>query len=170
MHEYPKIKNIEPNIPPINLPGRVKTQKLVENGIPVTGIRTASTNVGEATLYYQVGLLHREDGPALTLDNGAEEWLVIGKRHRLNGPAFTNLSGYEGWFQNDKLHRLDGPAIVDPEGKDQWWFYGLRQPDPKNLPTPPPTTTIEPRLARPVFLDLTKDAKEKDTYVELELG
>ena len=39
------------------------------------------------TCYVVNGKLHREDGPAATLDNGQKEWYVNNELHRVGGPA-----------------------------------------------------------------------------------
>lgn len=61
--------------------------------------------------WYQNGLLHREDGPAILWPNGSSEWRV-----------------------NGKLHRLDGPAVLRSEDLfyNEWWVEG-QQIDPVNF-------------------------------------
>ncbi len=100
--------------------------------------------------WYENHNLHREDGPAVILDNGVEKWYFAGKLHRVGGPAETHPNGSEKWYTNnqlhrengpavtkikdgkiilqewyehDKLHRLDGPAVITENGK-QWYYKG----------------------------------------------
>lgn len=60
-------------------------------------------------VHIKAGLLHREDGPAVTSDNHQE------------------------WYQNGILHRDDGPARMfhlAPDGNEriaEWWFSGQHQ-------------------------------------------
>lgn len=65
-------------------------------------------------------VLHREDGPARTWADGAQEWWVNGRRHRLleEGPAVEYPPGYAGWesgpherWVDGQLHRTAGPAL-----------------------------------------------------------
>ena len=44
------------------------------------------------------GLLHRQWGPAVILENGTEIWYQRGERHRLGGPAVTMNTGEQYWF------------------------------------------------------------------------
>ena len=56
------------------------------------------------------GRLHREDGPAVLWQSGAEEWYKHGKRHRLLGPALTRIMG------NRKEYWVDGKRLKqEPE-------------------------------------------------------
>jgi hypothetical protein len=57
-------------------------------------------------------LLHREDGPAVTLSNGTEVWYQTGLKHRVGGPAVVRKDGYQAWYQHGIRHRIDGPAII----------------------------------------------------------
>jgi len=70
------------------------------------------------------GLPHREDGPAIELDNGDKFWYFHGKIHRDNGPAIEGADGYEGWYRHHKLHRLGGPAVVFEDGSKSWNLDG----------------------------------------------
>jgi hypothetical protein len=58
----------------------------------------------DGTITYTLnGLLHREDGPAIELNNGAKAWYI-----------------------NGELHRTDGPAIEYSTGDKEWWLEGIR--------------------------------------------
>ena len=69
------------------------------------------------------GKLHREDGPAIILNNGGQEWYKHGNRHREDGPAYDCQDGI-AYYINDKLHRLDGPASIFPCGLKQYYING----------------------------------------------
>lgn len=43
---------------------------------------------------------HREDGPALTTEDGAEYYYINGQLHREDGPAIIFSSGAEQWYIN----------------------------------------------------------------------
>ncbi len=89
------------------------------------------------------GLLHREDGPALTTFKGTKAWYLHGHLHRTDGPAMEiseteALSFDEGileregrernsheWWLNGELHRENGPAVYDNKGEClEWWYHG----------------------------------------------
>jgi len=53
--------------------------------------------------YYQNGLLHRENGPAI-------EW----------------FDGIKEYYIDNLLHREDGPAIEYPSGKSVWYYKGKK--------------------------------------------
>ena len=64
--------------------------------------------------YWREGLLHREDGPAISskrLNIDYEEYWRQGRLHREDGPAVLHRLVREEWFENNQRHRLDGPAI-----------------------------------------------------------
>jgi hypothetical protein len=42
---------------------------------------------GLVTIHTKGGVVHREDGPAITTGDWAQEWYVNGKAHREDGPA-----------------------------------------------------------------------------------
>ena len=74
--------------------------------------------------WYQNGLLHRTDGPAIEHANGDKAWYQNGKLHRINGPAFECVDGYKAWYQNGDRHRIDGPAIENANGDKSWYLEG----------------------------------------------
>ncbi len=47
------------------------------------------------------GQLHREDGPAMTFNNGAEFYYVHGKQHRTDGPSTIWHDGEVEYWVND---------------------------------------------------------------------
>ena len=77
--------------------------------------------------YYQAGMLHREDGPAIEWVRGCKEWLVDGRTHREDGPAVVHEEeGYFVWYRNGNRHREDGPAVIYGNGDKEWWLKGVQ--------------------------------------------
>ncbi len=54
--------------------------------------------------YYKGKLIHREDGPAIDLDNGTKVWYKNGLKHREDGPAIE-------WKNGDKYYYINGTEI-----------------------------------------------------------
>ena len=46
--------------------------------------------------------------------------------HREGGPAIEHESGANGWYQNGLRHRTDGPAIECADGTKRWYINGIR--------------------------------------------
>ena len=71
------------------------------------------------------GQLHREDGPAITWEDGTQEWYINGELHRTDGPA--RVWGYspyiQEWYWHNELHREDGPAVIDADGRQEWYWH-----------------------------------------------
>jgi len=76
--------------------------------------------------YYEDGLLHKEDGPAIEFGNGDKEWYFKGKLHRHNGPAKDYKFGFKAYYIHGRLHREDGPAVLYPTGEVEWWLDGRK--------------------------------------------
>jgi hypothetical protein len=55
--------------------------------------------------WYQYGLEHREDGPAVEYNDGTKFWYINGKLHREDGPAKEYCSGGKYWYINGKRIR-----------------------------------------------------------------
>ena len=72
--------------------------------------------------WYEGGVVHREEGPAIEFNDGYKEWYKNGKIHREDGPAIEYSSGTNKWLKNGKLHREDGPAIEYSDGRKEWYF------------------------------------------------
>jgi hypothetical protein len=49
----------------------------------------------------ELGEYHREDGPAIELNNGNKYWFINGLLHREDGPAIEWNFGYKSWYLND---------------------------------------------------------------------
>jgi hypothetical protein len=76
------------------------------------------------TLYNKLGLLHREDGPAIEYDNGSFEYYQHNKIHRIKGPAEFYLSfPMKFWRRKGKIHRLNAPAIMKNDNFVTKKFY-----------------------------------------------
>jgi hypothetical protein len=75
----------------------MKNGKYIKNGIEI---------------WYEEGIIHREEGPAIIWPDGYEEWLVYGLRHRIDGPAVMSslYKEYEWW--------LHGRCLST---KEAWW-------------------------------------------------
>ena len=69
-------------------------------------------------MYYNDGVLHKENAPAM-------QWLN-GKRHKEDGPAVELANGTKQWFINGQYHRENGPAIEFPDGKKEWYLFNRR--------------------------------------------
>jgi len=57
--------------------------------------------------WYQNGLRHREDGPAIEYTNGERRWYLNGFLHREDGPAIEYTNGDRYWYLNDKSYSFD---------------------------------------------------------------
>lgn len=62
----------------------------------------------ESTAWYKEGLLHREDGPALIMNDGTKFWYRNGLWHRENGPAVEWANGHKEWW-------IEGKRCENPE-------------------------------------------------------
>lgn len=65
---------------------------------------------GETVYRLPDGIIHREDGPAISYSNGAyQEWQVHGKTHRLDGPAIIGRTLKEWWINDYHADRVIKP-------------------------------------------------------------
>jgi hypothetical protein len=55
---------------------------------------------------------------------GNKFWLTYGQYHRENGPAIELNNGSEYWYKNGLRHRIDGPAIKRYDGTTDYWYEG----------------------------------------------
>jgi hypothetical protein len=74
--------------------------------------------------FFLRGRVHREDGPAVELDDGTKEWFLSDQRHREDGPAVVRADGTKEWWLDDARHRDDGPAVEWADGAREWWLDG----------------------------------------------
>ena len=51
-------------------------------------------------------------------------WNDMGLAHRENGPAVISPDGQHHWYINGKRHREDGPAVIFPNGRQFWHING----------------------------------------------
>lgn len=75
--------------------------------------------------------LHNANGPAVKIapEDGDsrgwyEAWYTNNVLHRKDGPAVTMPDGTQMWFQNGKLKRWFGPAVVHGDGRKEWCGVG----------------------------------------------
>lgn len=54
-----------------------------------------------------IGLLHREDGPAIEYNNGDKSYYINGKLHREDGPAIIRDNHAEIWHHGEKISETD---------------------------------------------------------------
>lgn len=67
-----------------------------------------------------------------TVDDGTETWRDNdGLVHRDDGPAVTYSNGGEIWYQHGKLHRDGGPAVTYSNGSESWWHHGKEVDPPR---------------------------------------
>jgi antitoxin component YwqK of YwqJK toxin-antitoxin module len=78
--------------------------------------------------YYRHGKRHRDDGPAIIEDGGWFRYYKNGQLHREDGPACRDIDGTEMFCYENELHREDGPAVVSPYGNHQYYIHGKRIP------------------------------------------
>ncbi len=90
--------------------------------------------------YYEYGLLHREDGPAVVGPDGTfERWFKHGGLHREDGPASIDYDDNGNiqevsWWINGERHRIDGPAWKNKSWNSNaknlplWWLFGKNYP------------------------------------------
>jgi|SaaInlStandDraft_1057018.scaffolds.fasta_scaffold108242_2 hypothetical protein len=80
---------------------------------------------GTITWRSEEGVVHREDGPAITFDDGTEEWYLDGIPHNPNGPAITDSLGNKKWYYKGMKHRVGGPAIEFSNGDYVYYYEDL---------------------------------------------
>jgi hypothetical protein len=69
----------------------------------MTNPLTKISSCAEYVLYRnEDGKPHREDGPALELDDGSKYWFRNGELHQEGGPAVELPNGDKYWFRNDR--------------------------------------------------------------------
>jgi len=83
--------------------------------------------------WYQNGIRHRVDGPAVEYADGTKHWYQNGQLHRVDGPAIERANGDKFWCQNGKYHRTDGPAVEHTDGYKSWFVNDKRISFPKEF-------------------------------------
>jgi len=76
--------------------------------------------------WYENGVRHRTDGPAIEYTDGDKHWYENGVRHRTDGPAVENTDGAKFWYENGELHRTNGPAVENTDGAKFWYLEGMQ--------------------------------------------
>ena len=76
--------------------------------------------------WYDYGILHRKNGPAIELSDGTKIYYYYGMKHRSNGPALITKFGDNIWYNSGFVHRKNGPAIQWKNGTNEWYFNGQR--------------------------------------------
>ena len=73
------------------------------------------------------GFAHfRENGPAVILEDGTEEFYTNGVKGRKDGPAVINPNtGYQEFWTAGILGRKEGPSIIYPDGGEDWLWKNL---------------------------------------------
>lgn len=99
------------------------------NGMLHSETKPAIDEPGYRQRWMQNNVLHREDGPAITIyyKNGEyhERWYKNNVQHRDDGPAvYFSCDKTEEWWRNGVLHREDGPAVIVPNKFQEWWENG----------------------------------------------
>lgn len=66
-----------------------------------------------------------KDGKYLDED-AYQRWYERGILHRKNGPAVIGLNGYGEWWFEGKKHREDGPALDWKWCEKEWFIHGVQ--------------------------------------------
>lgn len=86
-------------------------------------VTAALASAGENKTWFQNGIKHRADGPAVERADGTRKWYVNGELHRVDGPAIEHADGTRKWYFHNHRHRVDGPAVVYPNGRREWYMH-----------------------------------------------
>lgn len=70
--------------------------------------------------------------PAVVDPNGTRKWYKMGMLHRENAPAIISPDGEE-WYYEGQHHRLDGPAVISEKKGNQYWINGIKQEEEKDI-------------------------------------
>jgi hypothetical protein len=87
---------------------------------------------GKELQWHMYGTRHRDEtlGPAWIKDYGRiKVYYNLGEIHRNNGPAMISDESQK-WYLHGKLHRADGPAIIYADNRVCWfwldkWFFSI---------------------------------------------
>lgn len=78
------------------------------------------------TTCHYMKYLHNTLEPAVQKSNGDFFWYDHGVLHRENGPAVMHNNTIM-WYNKGVVHREDGPAIIRKDGKEEFWVNGIQQ-------------------------------------------
>lgn len=56
---------------------------------------------------------------------GTKRWFQDGLLHNPDGPALVFTDGHKSWFIKGQRHNAYGPAVVWPTGWKQWYLHGI---------------------------------------------
>jgi hypothetical protein len=70
------------------------------------------TTVGRECWFDDSGNYHREDGPAITWNNGDREYWLHGLPHRLDGPAVDWETVTEWWVNGVRVYCKDNEEFL----------------------------------------------------------
>ena len=91
-----------------------------------------SENYCGVTIWYsdpKLTIRHRDNAPAVYDETGRMQlWYQNGLRHRVDAPAVITYCGNWAYYNNDKLHRLTGPAVMI-DNTYQYWVDGVYYPE-----------------------------------------
>lgn len=81
------------------------------------------------------GTFHRIGGPAV-IGTYCVSWYKDGEPHREDGPAVIMQNVGRYWYIRGKKHRFGGPAVDLDNGTQEWWVFGNRitRINPHQLP------------------------------------
>ena len=82
--------------------------------------KPAYTTISNITLQY------KNDLPLIICNVEEQLWYQNGLKHRDNNPAVIRVNGIQVWYQYGKTHRTDGPALIYADGSTEWWIEGMR--------------------------------------------
>jgi len=116
-----------------------------------------TNDLGTKTYRNEIGQVHREDGPAIIMENGESRYYLEGKAltekeyykieridedgnkrwfnkdgklHRDNYlPAVEMTNGHKAWYINGVRHRGNGPAVEYANGSVKWYMNGINLED-----------------------------------------
>ena len=83
--------------------------KLVTSAFNFKGIETftgVAKSKDNTIVYYLNGKHHRENGPAVTYNDGDMSWSLNGKYHREDGPAIERAKGTKYWYLNGERYGI----------------------------------------------------------------
>ena len=80
-------------------------------------------------------------GPAVEC-NGSKHWYQDGLLHRPDGPAIEDANGDKHWCQDGLLHRIDGPAIEYANGNKCWYIRGKEMTEAEFLAATQPVVEL----------------------------
>ena len=95
---------------------------IISEKVPLTSVRSVDS-YGVVRYRTLIGLLHREDGPAIEWASENKEWWIHGELHREDGPARITTRGMFWWYHGKK-HREGGPAEEFSNGGRYWYING----------------------------------------------